>query len=76
MDIFMFLFFLFFSDHDGLRVTLIVKGVLLGSRHPASSSFVTPTLATGSQALDTQPYEAFHSHGGTPKWMVYKGKSH
>ena len=21
-------------------------------------------------------YEGFHSHGGTLKWMVYKGKSH
>ena len=25
---------------------------------------------------DVQPYGGFHSHGGTPKWMVYKGKSH
>ena len=22
------------------------------------------------------PFGGFHSHGGSPRWMVYKGKSH
>ena len=45
---------------------MVSMGRLYGKVHPWESSYSLLNCRYGQ-------YDLLHSHGGTPKWMVYKG---
>ena len=44
----------------------------MGPENPWSQEMICDGLA----GFSINSFGGFHSHGGTPKWMVYNGKSH